>query len=147
MRKVGKVISLVIVGLGLIFCLWPAGSLAENNNTLLPGLNKGEIDNGDININCNDNNLGPGAKIVCGKVSLSDIPYYILWVANFMLGIIGTICVIMVIVGGYQYIFAGFNDAKKGAGKKTITNALVGLVIALLSWVIVNVIQVNIIAS
>ncbi|PIS32367.1 hypothetical protein COT40_00415 [Candidatus Peregrinibacteria bacterium CG08_land_8_20_14_0_20_41_10] len=144
MRKIGKIISLVIVGLGLIFCLWPTLSLAEDSNTLLP------IPKENANLDCSDKNKGSldyGQKIVCGQVALSDIPYYILWVANFMLGIIGTICVIMVIVGGYQYIFAGFNDAKKGAGKKTITNALVGLVIALLSWVIVNVIQVNIIAS
>ena len=141
MRKIGKIISLVIVGLGLVFCLWPTLSLAEDSNTLLPSPKVDVYD-------CNQPaTLDYATKIVCGEVHLSDIPYYILWVANFMLGIIGTICVIMVIVGGYQYIFAGFNDAKKGAGKKTITNALVGLVIALLSWVIVNVIQVNIIAS
>lgn len=56
-------------------------------------------------------------------------------VANWLLGLIAILCVFMIIVGGYQYLFGAIEG--KGEGKQTVIYALSGLVISLLAYVIV----------
>jgi hypothetical protein len=79
-----------------------------------------------------------------GDCHLSDIPFFIQYIASYLVGIAGTISVVMIMWGGYQWIMGGVSEDQKGKGKKTLTYAVIGLIITLLSWVIVNVIQVNI---
>jgi hypothetical protein len=79
-----------------------------------------------------------------GDCHLSDIPFFIKFIAEYLVGIAGTISVIMVMWGGYQWIMGGVSEDQKGKGKKTLSYAIIGLVITLLSWVIVNVIQINV---
>ena len=50
----------------------------------------------------------------------------------------GIICVAFLIYGGYQYLTSGGNDEKTKAGQKTLTNAVIGLVIVLAAAVIVS---------
>jgi hypothetical protein len=54
----------------------------------------------------------------------------------------GVAAVLFIIVGGIQILTAYGSDEKIGKGKKTITFAIVGLVIAILSYAIVSVISV-----
>ncbi len=56
------------------------------------------------------------------------------------LGVVGLLSVGFLIYGGFQYITSGGNDELAEAGKKTITNAIIGLVVVILSYVIVTVI-------
>ena len=79
-----------------------------------------------------------------GDCHLSDIPFFIQYIASYLVGIAGTISVVMVMWGGYQWIMGGVSEDQKGKGKKTLTYAVIGLIITLLSWVIINVIQVNV---
>lgn len=55
-----------------------------------------------------------------------------------MLFLVGAVSVIMVVVGGLRYVISGGNSASVGAAKNTILYAIVGLVIALLAYAIVN---------
>ncbi len=50
----------------------------------------------------------------------------------------GTIAVILVMVGGYQYIFGAITENKE-QGKSTITKTLIGYAVILLAWIIVDV--------
>ncbi len=50
------------------------------------------------------------------------------------------LAVVFIIYGGYQYIFAGGNDDTAKAGRKTLVNALIGLAIVVLSYIIVQVV-------
>lgn len=84
-----------------------------------------------------DNLLGCGIKT--GKISLQMIPYYITYIINFALALVGLICVLFIMVGGYYYTFSGLTD-DKDKGKKTIKHALMGLGLAILAWTLVNVI-------
>ena len=52
--------------------------------------------------------------------------------------LVGYITVIMVAWGGYLYMFSRGEPARAEKGKKTITTAMVGLVIAMLAGVIMN---------
>jgi hypothetical protein len=52
--------------------------------------------------------------------------------------IVGIVSVIMIIVGGFQYITSGGDSGKVGNAKNTILYAIVGLVIVALAQVIVQ---------
>lgn len=59
-------------------------------------------------------------------------------ISNVMLFLVGAVSVIMVVIGGLRYVISGGNSASVGAAKNTILYAIVGLVIALLAYAIVN---------
>jgi len=85
-----------------------------------------------------------GKKIQEGSMTLADIPVYITHATQFFITIAGTISVLFVMIGGYQYLTAFGETDKTGKAKTTIFMALVGLVITLLAWVIVNVVMATI---
>lgn len=59
-------------------------------------------------------------------------------VSNVMLFVVGAISVIMVIVGGLRYVVSGGNSGNITAAKNTILYAVVGLIIAIMAYAIVN---------
>jgi len=58
--------------------------------------------------------------------------------SNVMLFIVGAISVIMVIVGGLRYVISGGNNTNVTAAKNTILYAVVGLVISIMAFAVVN---------
>lgn len=54
----------------------------------------------------------------------------------FGLGIAALSAFLMITIGGVQYIFSAGNAGKMSEGRKRITNALMGLAIAVASWAI-----------
>ena len=82
-----------------------------------------------------------GAKIHCGKVTLNDFPILVVYLIQWILTLAGGIAVIMIMVGGFQYMLGGVTDDKE-RGKKTLIYALGGLVVAFMAWWIVELIQV-----
>jgi hypothetical protein len=59
-------------------------------------------------------------------------------VTNVLLFVIGAISVIMIIIGGLRYVISGGDASKVSAAKNTILYAVVGIVIALLAYAIIN---------
>lgn len=59
-------------------------------------------------------------------------------IINIFSILVGVTSVIMIIVGGFQYITSGGDSGKVGTAKNTILFAIVGLVIVALAQVIVN---------
>jgi hypothetical protein len=80
-----------------------------------------------------------GCAIKTGRISLGMVPFFIKYIANFLIALIGLITVLFIIIGGYFYIYGGLTEQKE-KGKNFIKHAILGMVIALLSWVAVNVI-------
>lgn len=64
----------------------------------------------------------------------------ILRIVQILLAIAGLVAVIFLIIGGFRYITAGGNEETSESAKKTITNAIIGIVIIILAFVIVRVI-------
>lgn len=62
-------------------------------------------------------------------------------VIDVILSVAGLIAVLFVIIGGFQYIMSGANEELAEKGKKTLQNAVIGVVIIILSFVIVRVIS------
>lgn len=52
----------------------------------------------------------------------------------------GLVAVLFLIIGGYQYIVSGVNEEMAEQGKKTVQNAIIGIVIIIVSFTIVTVI-------
>ena len=59
-------------------------------------------------------------------------------ITNTILAAVGLIAVIMLIFGGVRYIISGGDQKKVTDAKNTILYAIIGLIIALLAYAIVN---------
>lgn len=59
-------------------------------------------------------------------------------ITNVLLFVLGAISVIMIIIGGLRYVVSGGNSANVTAAKNTILYAIVGVIIAILSYAIIN---------
>ena len=79
------------------------------------------------------NSQGEG---VPGELTGSDGVFEI--VVNVLLFIIGAVSVIMLIYGGIRYTTSGGNANSVTAAKNTIMYSIVGLVIAILAFAVVN---------
>ncbi len=61
-------------------------------------------------------------------------------IVTLALEIAGVIAIAFVVYGGYLYMTAGGNEDRTEQGKRVLTNAIIGLAIIILSWVILVVI-------
>lgn len=59
-------------------------------------------------------------------------------ITNVLLYVLGAVSVIMIIIGGLRYVVSGGNSANVTAAKNTILYAIVGIIVALLSYAIIN---------
>jgi hypothetical protein len=59
-------------------------------------------------------------------------------VTNILLFLIGVLSVIILIFGGLRYVISGGNSSAVTAAKNTILYAIVGLIVAILAYAIVN---------
>ena len=68
-------------------------------------------------------------------------------IINWILAILGIVAVIMVILGGFTYMTSQGDSTKVKRAKDTILYGIVGLIIALLAFAIVNFVLVNVFAG
>ena len=59
-------------------------------------------------------------------------------VVNILLWAVGILSVIMIIFSGFRYITSAGDAAKTKSAQSTLTYAVVGLIVAILAWAIVN---------
>ena len=78
------------------------------------------------------------ASEICGAAQQDDFGNLMTNIINTILVVLGMIAVIMIIIGGIRYTTSNGEAAQIQAAKNTILYAVVGLVIAILSFAIVN---------
>src|SRR5438876_505914 len=76
----------------------------------------------------NTGNLGNLANNA-GVATQGNFSAIAVQVINILLGVVGLVAVIFLIIGGFRYVTAGGNEEAAESGKKTITNAIIGIVI------------------
>lgn len=128
-------LTLLFVGLGLIASLSIAstGSVSALDCATAPdaggdkGTPKCEVQSGIDGIGGNEAGRGAGAftKTIEGVI-------------NVLLFIIGAAAVIMIIIGGIRYVVSGGDQGAVTGAKNTILYAVVGLVVAIMAYAIVN---------
>lgn len=75
--------------------------------------------------------------------SLSDI---VLKTLDLLLSLVGILAMIMLVVGGIMYITAAGDESRTDTAKKIVTYAIIGLIVAITSLIIVNAIAKLVIA-
>ena len=79
-----------------------------------------------------------------GKTVKKSVMYYMNQVINVVLGVIGVVSVVMIIMGGIQYTTSAGDATKAQKAQKTIIFSVVGLIIALLAFAVVNFVLTNV---
>ena len=84
-----------------------------------------------------EQSLGLLAPLFHTKIcSLNELALY---TVNLLLSVIAVISVLFVVIGGFRYVTSNGNEEAASKGRQTITNAVIGLVIAMLSYTIIRV--------
>lgn len=68
-------------------------------------------------------------------------------IINVALGFLGVVAVVIVLIGGFQYMIAGGNDEKVAKAKKWIISGIIGLAIILSAYAITTFVVQNLISA
>lgn len=68
-------------------------------------------------------------------------------IRNWIFGFSGALAVLFIILGGFKIMTAAGNEKQLTSGKKTLTYAIIGLVVILLFQVILNLIAGDVLGS
>ena len=79
-----------------------------------------------------------GADIAKGDFMPEDLTVVFHRITNTVLIVIGAVSVIMLIWGGLRYVISGGDSKKVTDAKNTILYAIIGLIICLLAYSIIN---------
>ena len=153
MKKFSKVLkaSVLVVFAALVI----AGPVfADDCTTKFPNLSTSKDD--DHPVKCPKITIGGKSKQYYGKKSgdcaqvssiasnpdscknTSDLNSVIQIIINTIIFVIGMVAVVMIILGGISYATSQGDPAKVKKGKDTILYGIIGLVVALLAFAIVN---------
>lgn len=81
---------------------------------------------------------GTSNSPVCANVDDAQVNTLVQTIINILLYVLGIIAVIMIIVGGIRYTTSNGDASSLTSAKNTILYSVVGLVVALMAWTIVN---------
>lgn len=96
-------------------------------------------------------NVKPGSEATAGGVDTvaggtgEELTGNIINIINGVLTVLGLVAVVVVIIGGVQYMTSSGDATKVKNAKNTILYGIIGLVICILAYAIVNFVLVNII--
>ena len=78
--------------------------------------------------------LGQVGSQVYGKSEPTDIKMVIANIVQILLGLLGTLFIVLIIWGGAQWMMSGGNEKDIEAAKRRLTNATIGLVIVFVAY-------------
>ena len=68
----------------------------------------------------------------------TDLAQVVVNIINWVLGFLALVAIVIVLIGGFEWMTAGGNEDKVGTAKKRLTYGLIGLAIIFLAWAIVR---------
>ena len=126
-----KLKSILISTLMVAVMVFGVSIIYQTGNTEIVGAVNSEITSG-MNATSAGTSTPTDANVVIKNVT------------NIMFFIIGAVSVIMLIYGGIRYTTSGGNANSVTAAKNTVIYSIVGLVISILAYAIVNFVVTNI---
>ena len=126
-----KLKSILISTLTVAVMVFGVSIIYQTGNTEIAGAVNSEITSG-MNATSAGTSTPTNANVVIKNVT------------NTMFFIIGAVSVIMLIYGGIRYTTSGGNANSVTAAKNTVIYSIVGLVISILAYAIVNFVVTNI---
>jgi hypothetical protein len=131
MRKITMIIASVVAVLGIALMPMPTYAVKTCDNVTGTYLAACSACLADANADWDDaNNKCVGKN--------SDMNGIIQTVINIMLFIVGILSVIMIIFGGIRYVTSTGDKGKVDSAKNTILYAIVGLVVAIVAFAVVQ---------
>lgn len=73
-----------------------------------------------------------------GDLHFECVPLLIANIVGFLFAGVGTFCLIQIIIAGYEFALGSALGGSTDKGKQRMRNALIGLVVSVLSYAIVN---------
>ena len=95
---------------------------------------------------CSDANIDPDIKAAQGcpsSASTTTLPDAVIIALNAVVAVAGLVAVIFIIIGGINYMTSAGDPNKVKKAKDTILYAVIGLVICVLAFAIVNFVITN----
>lgn len=80
-------------------------------------------------------NLNIGDQLGLGSASPQEI---LLRIIQLLLGLLPLIATLMLILGGFQWLTSGGNEERVEHAKRTISGAVIGIMITLGAWALVK---------
>lgn len=77
-------------------------------------------------------------QVASGDELNTDLRGTVIQIINAVIGILAVVCVIVMIVGGVNYMTSNGDAGKVKKGKDTILYGVIGLVVCVLAFAIVN---------
>lgn len=68
----------------------------------------------------------------------ADLPTIAKTIINFLLFLVGAIAVVIIVYAGFQYVTSAGDSSKVATAKNTIIYAVIGLIVAIMAYAIVN---------
>ena len=103
-------------------------------NFVVPAVYAADCDASDLSVssgaNCAQGDNTPTDLVGTGGIFTT--------IVNIMLFVVGAVAVIMLIIGGIRYVTSGGSQENVTAAKNTILYAIIGIVVALLAYAVVN---------
>lgn len=76
-----------------------------------------------------------GSQLGLGDVDIKTTAVHIL---NLVLGFLPLVALVMIMLGGFTWLTSGGNEERVDRAKKTISAAVIGMVLVLLAWAVVS---------
>lgn len=73
-----------------------------------------------------------------GEASLTGSNSLFQRITNILLFLVGSVAVIMLVVGGFRYVLSGGDQNQVTAAKNTILYAVIGIIVAILAYAAVD---------
>ena len=127
MKKIIKNISQILTGAGAALCIWTGKAMAVYAEEATEEAAKTSVEQGAEAARAS----GMPAELIGDNGVFGRI-------TNVILLIVGIVSVVMLIYGGLRYILSGGDSKKVTDAKNTILYAIIGRIISLLAYAIVN---------
>ena len=75
------------------------------------------------------------------KDTVVDFPTYVEGLYNFAVAFVAIAALLMITIGGFYYIISAGNQSQAGTAKTIIKDALLGLVVVFVTWLILKTIN------
>ena len=89
-------------------------------------------------VDCNDSSISQAVRDAAGCNNGSTLPGVIINILNAIIFVGGIVAAVFIVVGGFNYMTSAGDAGKVAKAKNTIIYALIGLVVCVLAFAIVN---------
>lgn len=83
----------------------------------------------------------PPSQFTSGIAGASNLTDLLKLIIQILLTLAGVIAVVVLIIGGFWYITSAGNEEQSEKGRKAIVNAIIGLIVVILSYALVNILS------